>query len=573
MAPKARRFFFIFLLLFVIFFSFSTNVVRRQRGGFISDESSYFSIIQSLVYDQDIRYTREDIQRIREQFWVGPQGLFLKKGKDGGLFYAKSFAYPLFAAPFFWLFRIHGLLLFNGLMVFLTIVLSYLLLKRYHPPGNSFSFALMFIGGSIAWMYIWWMTADLFNFFTVFMALFFFFYPFKQGRLFYLSGFFWAAAIFSKPTNVVTAGVVMLILLYRKQWKRFLILSLITLCLLSAAVYFYYSQTGQANFMGGERRSFYYEFPYEKPGYSFESGFSMTADTYWQRFYLTPEIAILNLFYFFFGRFTGIFIYFFPAVFLLALFCIQKKEAEDWFIGVAIFWSVATLIILDPENYFGGAGSLGNRYFLNLYPLFFYMGLKNRSFRFPAVPILAAAIFLSPMIMDTLEHSAYPGTAAKAFPIKLFPAEKTQFKTLPSNVNPRAYDRPIVSGESRYWLYLINDNFNPIENNEIWTYGRNELEFFLVAPKRVREFIVEFANIPLANRVTFQIEQKRADIRLRANEKVIIPFKKIAGLKVDRGYIYHVKIKSEKEYTPFFQERGNEDRRLLGIRTRIELGY
>jgi hypothetical protein len=75
---KSIKYFFIIFLLFIICFSLSTNLPKRHRGGFLSDESTYFSITQSLAYDYDLKYTRKDIVRIKERFWVGPTTLFLQ---------------------------------------------------------------------------------------------------------------------------------------------------------------------------------------------------------------------------------------------------------------------------------------------------------------------------------------------------------------------------------------------------------------------------------------------------------------------------------------------------------------
>ncbi|HSQ34992.1 MAG TPA: hypothetical protein VLQ89_03270, partial [Candidatus Binatia bacterium] len=176
--PKFIRYFFILFLLFIIFFSFSTDLSTVKKGGFFSDESSYFSILQSLAFDGDLEYTRADIVRIREIFWVGPMGLFLKKGQDGRLYYAKSFIYPLAAAPFFRLFGTHGILLANGLMIFFILLMGFLLLRQHHDPLKSFAFTLIYLFASVAFIYIWWITADLFNFFVNFSGLFFFFYSF-----------------------------------------------------------------------------------------------------------------------------------------------------------------------------------------------------------------------------------------------------------------------------------------------------------------------------------------------------------------------------------------------------------
>ena len=160
---KQYRYFFILFLLFIFIFAFT-----NQRIGFFSDESSYFSITQSLANDLDLQYTREDITRIKELFRTGPAAVYLKKSKDGKLTFAKFFAYPLFAAPFYKMFGVHGFLLFNGIMILLTLLMGYKILNKFHSAGRSFLFTIVFVFATVIPVYIWWMTADLFNFFIVF---------------------------------------------------------------------------------------------------------------------------------------------------------------------------------------------------------------------------------------------------------------------------------------------------------------------------------------------------------------------------------------------------------------------
>ena len=103
-------------------------------GGFFGDASTYYSLAHSLAEDFDFEYRREDLVRVWREFPSGPEGIFLKRGRDvqgvqlhgvrsrsfrltvpptgtpSRLYYAKSFIYPLFAAPFVWLFGTNGFL-------------------------------------------------------------------------------------------------------------------------------------------------------------------------------------------------------------------------------------------------------------------------------------------------------------------------------------------------------------------------------------------------------------------------------------------------------------------------------
>jgi hypothetical protein len=569
MMPKNIRSFFVVFL--VVFFAFGTDLAKSKKGAFFSDESSYFSILQSLAYDGDLEYGREDIVRIRGDFWAGPMGLFLKKGPQGRLVYAKSFMYPLAAAPFFRLFGTHGILLFNGLMIWAVLLMGYLLLRQHHGPGKSLFFTIAYLFSSIAFIYIWWITADLFNFFVTFAALFFFFYEFKNPRWACLAGVFFAAAIFSKPNNVLHIGFLFLLLLYRRQWKRFVVLALISVLIVAGLFAFNYAQTGSLNFQGGERRSFYGNFPFERPDFTFAGGFLMSSDTYWNYFYLSPAIVLQNSFYYVFGRFTGMFIYFFPALFILLLFFFGKKDPEDWFLLAGIIAAVYCYILLMPGNYFGGGGSLGNRYFLNIFPLFFFLGYRRRTFRLPWLPVCIGLAFLAPVFMDPMYHSANPRFPGISFPARLFPVEKTQFVSLPSNTNPRAFNLKVGD---RYALFFLNDNFNPMEGEAFWTNGDKELELFLLAPYPVKTFTVQLKNIPRANQVRIQIEHKQKTFYIEPGGVRLVTFSNIPGLRVDRRYIYHIKAKSALAYCPYFESGPQTlDRRILGVQAHIQVSY
>ncbi len=571
MTPKAVTISFALLLVFLVFFSFGTDLATVKNGGFFSDESTYFSIAQSLACDGDLEYTRADIMRIRETFRVGPMGLFLKRAQDGRLYYAKSFVYPLALAPFFRFFGSHGILLANSLMVFLALLLGYLLLRQHHAPGRSFLCTALYLFGSVTFIYVWWITADLFNFFVNFAALFFFFYEFKKPAWANLAGLFFAAAIFSKPNNLLHVGVLFLLLLYRGQWRRLIATGLVCALFLAGLFAFNYAQTGEFNYQGGERRSFYGNFPLEREDFSFAGGHPMSTDTYMSRLYLSPAIVVHNAFYYLFGRFTGMLIYFFPAVFLLLLFLFQKKSAEDWFLLAGIVAAILCYILLMPDNYFGGGGSLGNRYFLNVYPMFFFLGYRQRLFRLAVVPAAAAAIFLAPVAMNGMFHSAYPRFPGTSTPARFFPPEKTQYSTLPSNTNPRAFNKKIGD---RYTLFFLNDNYHPIEADAFWTNADRELELFLLAPLRVRTFTVQLKNTPLANQARVQVEHKRQTVFIEPGGVRFVSFSHIPGLCVDGRFLYHLRIKSQRSHCPYFAANGDtHDRRLLGVQVHILLSY
>ena len=118
--------------------------------GFFSDGATYYSLAHSIADDLDFEYRREDLVRVWREFPSGPEGIFLKRGRDvdvslggrfpfvtvatrddpdrGRLYYGKSYIFPLFAAPFVFLFGTNGFLVLHAVLITLVFLAA---------PGNE----------------------------------------------------------------------------------------------------------------------------------------------------------------------------------------------------------------------------------------------------------------------------------------------------------------------------------------------------------------------------------------------------------------------------------------------------
>ena len=127
------------LLIFAVFLGFSlfVNLPSVHQGFLFADQAIYYSMTQSLAQDGDLEYTKKDLIRYYEEFPSGPLGIFLKKVQEGRLFYAKSFAYPLFAAPFVKLFGANGALVFHSLLLLLLLLMGHAYFSVSNPSSLS----------------------------------------------------------------------------------------------------------------------------------------------------------------------------------------------------------------------------------------------------------------------------------------------------------------------------------------------------------------------------------------------------------------------------------------------------
>jgi hypothetical protein len=565
------------------------------RGFLPGDQSTYYAMAQSIAFDGDLEYTRKDLLRYNEDFAAGPLGIFLKRVKTGAgekLFYAKNFAYSLFAAPFVRVFGPNGPLVFHALLLFLLLLMGYAYFSLANSPGLSLLRVLTFLFASVAWIYWLWIAPDFFNLVLVFSALFLWQFKHRSReagyppaavlpgwmRRFllsdasdYLAAFIAGIAVYSKPPNVAVLGPILLWQLLHKKYIK--VAGLAVTAAVSIGILFgtNFLMTSEWNYQAGERKSFYYRYPYERPDLTFDSapGQPMTADGYLGKSLIPAKFVPLNIFYYFFGRYTGVAWYFFPAFLFLLLFIAGRKSLDRWLILIALAGEILVYIVLMPTNYGGGGGSLANRYFVGIYPLFLFL---------PAVRIRrweinlswgVAALLLGQIFVSPFQATSNPSTQGKRFPFTLFPVERTLLTELPTNTNPLAmrlqWMHPATNDR---FLYFLNDNFNKKERTEDgwWTLGDRELDIMLRTFFPIQEVVFHLTGNPRqANEITMSVEGKTRKITLGPSEKADLRFPVDDGFQIRVSHQYRIKLRAAKGATPYIENRRSTDPRWLGV--------
>lgn len=589
--PAVTALFLVFL--FFLGFSLSINLPALLNNFLFADQAVYFSMTQSIAYDGDIEYTRKDLTRYYDDFFSGPQGIFLKKGKDGKIFFAKSFAYSLFAAPFVRIFGYNGFFVFHSFLLLLILLMGFSYLSLSNRPAISLLYILSFLFASVAGVYFLWISPDFFNLALVFLILFLWLYKIKakeeglagekksrfpsfllSGSTDYLASFLIGVAAFSKPPNVILLGPLVLYNLSRKKFLKTLLILLVFV--LAAGLFFgaNYLLTHDWNYQGGERKSFYSTFPLEKEGVTFDStGNVMTSEGYFEKFLLPFKFVFYNIFYYFFGRFTGITWYFFPAFLALLLFFFGRKHFYQWLILIAAAGGILVYIILMPDNYPGGGGALTNRYFLSVYPLFFFLpGLQKTRKELSLIWIMAA-IFISQIIVSPIRSSAQPATHAKRFPFKALPVEMTLVNNFPTNTNPNAFRVDAGTPPNTGFLHFLDDNFNPkLEPTGIWTKGDRTCEMVLKTYYPLKEIVVHLLNSPrMKNEIKVKVEGTTKKITLNSKQRGTLRFPVGKAIRWKYIHLYRIKIKAEKGSIPYFEDEQSLERRHLGVFFELEL--
>lgn len=592
--------FYALLLLFIFSLGFSLTVnLKAVQGNFLfADEAIYYSITTSLANDGDIEYTRQDLIRYYKNFPSGPLGIFLKEGKNNRIFFAKSFAYPLFAAPFVFLFGVNGFLVFHSLLFGLLLLMGYKYFSLGTRPFLSFVWIMTFLFASVAIVYSLWLMPDFFNLFLAFAILFLWLYkhqkktgdlssPPSRGERFLLSsGSDYAAAllagiaVFAKPPSVALMGPIVLFYLLRKKFLK--TAAIVLIFVLTAALFFGVNHliTGDWNYQGGKRKSFYGDggYPLEKPYLTFDRarGDLMTAEGYSEKHLLPAKFIFYNIFYFFLGRFTGIMWYFFPAALCLALFFFRRKQLYQWLVFAALAGEILIWIVMMPDNYAGGGGALANRYFLSVYPLFFFLPALEKKPWEIGLSWVWAAVFISPILISPFFHSHYPATHAKKMPYKLLPLEMTLVNNYPTNTNPRAFRQEVGNPPDIGWLHFLDDNFLPrlpeLNEKGFWTRGTGTAEMILKTYYPVKKLTFRILNSRrMSNKAWVRVGRRKESVSMGYKEWGTITFTDPRPFNIKSLYLYRITVKAQKDAIPNFEVEDSDERRHLGVYFEVDI--
>jgi len=472
-----------------------------QRYG----DSTYFLQIISLAEDHDIRYTAIDLNRIAVLGYDDlPAGMELIKTTGGEYYFAKEFTYALAAAPFYSAGGYHGVLVLNGLLLFLMMGMGYLFLRGRNDVPVSMGVSVLFFTLSTAIVYIFWIHLEIYAMFVLMAALFLAYsaYHRQDVRLFCLAGVLFGLATVVRPWHIFFFIPFIAYELHHRQWKRSAFFSLSFLAAVLVIILPFFALTGTTTFYGGDR------FYYPASPYPFEPAFDLnTTDRHLTTFRNTlqtlkysgiPEGYVVPVITgFFTGRFTGIFWYYPLTLFVIAALLFSavsyRKESHyrfttEWKLLVltGIITSILFIFIIRGwGNYFGGSGSVGNRYF-TIYPAFLFLLGKIDPRKF-AVFSVVAMIIIAPVVLHPIETSKNPVTVATSFPFTHFPVEYPALFSLPIGYDNRYAFPPFTE------MKLTGEDVNA--TNYFFIRDRTELIFFSNRPIGNLSFVV-YAEIP-----------------------------------------------------------------------------
>ena len=588
----------------------------RAAIGIQSDEATYYMMGHSLVEDGDLAYRRGDLVRVWREFPSGPTGLFLKKGVDiveagpmrrppfvwtrtqpdpdgTRFFYGKSFIYPLFAAPFVRVFGTNGFLVLHAILMSLAVLCGFLFLHARMPGITAALLAAGFVLVSVVPVYFVWITPELFNFSLGLLAYFCWLYKEVAPAAHITRGTRWllggrsdlAAAVllglatFSKAWNAFLFPPIVLWLLYRRRYLRALTVSAAFLLVAVGLFAVNMAISGEWNYQGGTRNTFYWEFPFQNDTSTFEVGSEKSRDEALTGIIFNPNVfwtnLLNNLKWFFVGRFAGMLPYFFPAVFALLAFLAAPRRRPAWqyFVLAAAIGQILIFIISVPYTWNGGGGSVGNRYFMGAYGIFLFLLPEIWRASLALLPWVVGALFTAPLILNPFVTSMKPGDHTKSGPFRWLPPELTLVYDWP--INSQSDRVRIWFGDNqpelrrpRFQIYFLDDNAFIDADRMFWVKGRSRAEYLVKMDRPMKQLQLTLSAGPEPVIAEARIAGRSQQVPLAPGESRQVTF------DLDAGYPYQgmwpvwvASVSSNTGFTPIFYERST-DNRYLGVRVK-----
>ncbi len=610
----------------------STIDLPKVAQNFKGDEATYYSLTQSLAHDFDFTYERKDLTRVWEEFTAGPEGIFLKRGKVNRirrsdhfpyvrrvkledpvrtrLYYAKSFIYPLVAAPFVFLFGTHGFLILHALLLSLDLFVAYAFIAaRGSPPRAALAYAVVFLAASVVPVYFVWLTPELFNVSLVFYALFLWCYKevagdrpvvtasFLRGaRSDYLAAALVGVLTFSKPPHAILMFPLVALAVSRRQWRRAFGMSVVWAVLAGSLFAANAAITGEFNYQAGDRKTFYGRdgFPFANDRETFENigpvrerGSLLVGDVLANRHTLT--VLRHNVAYFVIGRFGGLVPYFFPGVLSGLLFLARKpRRLWQWLVGATIVTAVLVLLVMTPFTYSGGGGPVGNRYFISFYPLFLFLTPPLAGLGSATVALIVGSLFTAQILLNPIYSSLHPGEHTKTGPLHALPIELTLLNDLPMASNADRSKRPLA-GDPPMLAYFPDDGAFTPEGDAFWLRGKSRADVILRAPvaglgggrfvtKTITKLAIEVQNGGDPGRVSVSTGAESRTLTMKSAEIARFTLAMPRGVPYHRdenptSYLYVVSFRTTAGFVPFLDAPPSSDSRFLGAHIRLVPEY
>jgi hypothetical protein len=593
------------LLTVVLAAAVSVDVVKTGFG-LKGDEATYVSMALSVAYDHDLAYERRDLERFFGLYRAGPEGVFLKRGKQlrvrvngtppfvhltrlpdprtDRLYFGKALLYPVVAAPFVRLFGLNGFLVLHALLLFGACACGYLFLRAQSRPGPALVFSLAFVGAACVPVYTVFLAPEILHFALIFFAYFLWLYKeVRPDAPAWLSGpgsdiiaaVLLGAATYSKPSHALLVAPLVLWLWWRRRMVDGVVVGAVSVAMAGCLFGANALSTGEFNYQGGDRKAFYAAFPFDGSTESVwdRQGTEMSTNDSDSENVLTDFTNRFthNVEYFLVGRHFGFVPYFFPGVVAILWWLASRERARPWRVltFLAVVASAVALLVFAPFTWSGGGGPPGNRYFMSVYAAIFFLTPPLASTVPGLLAWMGGALFTAKMVLNPFVAAKFPNQTTERGFARRLPVEITMANDLPimlEGIRAHAW----ISGVLLYFLdeHAYTPEKIDAEGHEgVWIAGDGRADMVMRC-----EWPIDHLTVTAESRVptTFMMAAGAEEVARRIEPGTPVTFDvPVSGVRDEHSHAYLLQARSTEAFTEHLRDPHSTDRRNLGVLMRF----
>jgi hypothetical protein len=386
-------------------------------------------------------------------------------------------------------------------------------------------------------------------------------------------------ATYSKPLPIAVLVVPMVALAWsRRRWMWGFTVGTVAVGVTAAFFGLSAAVSGEFNYQGGDRKTFYERFPFDAPDATWEArGGTVATEGDAQQEVLSsseaPSRFVRNVGYFFLGRHFGFVPYFFPGVVAIVAWLLSRSRRTSWRVLTffALLASAALLLLILPWTWSGGGGPPGNRYFFSAYPALLFLMPPGMSLTPGVVAWVGGALFTAKMLVNPFVAAKFTWQLTEKGPARRLPVEVTMANDLPVRLAQPLRGR-IQYGpadDMGMLLYFLDQNAWPPEPRGMWVSGGGRADIIVRTVQPVAHLVVE-AESPIHTVLTVAMGSDPVSVPLAPGKVVTfeVPASGVRGLN---DHCYLMTARSTEGFVPHLTDPQSTDYRNLGAQLRFRI--
>jgi hypothetical protein len=363
-------------------------------------------------------------------------------------------------------------------------------------------------------------------------------------------------ATYSKPLpNGFLIGPPVLYAWWRRNWTQGLVLGFVALAIAGLGFAFTAAVSGEFNYQGGDRRTFYGSFPFDgsadawnRPANQATTNGNIQAEMLTSREW--PARFARNVEYFLVGRHFGFIPYFLPGAVAILAWLTSRARRDSWrgFTFLAFAAAAAATLLVLPFTWSGGGGPTGNRYLLSAYPVLLFL-MPSTTIAWPGVLAwLGGALFTAKIVMNPFVVAKYPYLTTERGAARFLPVELSMANDLPVMLAGPTRARIPYGHNPTMLLYFLDQNAFPPESPGMWVSGGRRTDVLVRTVDPIDHLAVS-ADSPI--RTVLTVSMGAGAISVTLTPGTVAAFDVPArGVRALESYAYLLSASSSEGFVP-----------------------